>query len=125
MASLDGVCEECGNTGLAGEICSNCGSRIVPIDAGLDQFEKEDDLVVPHAKKTRAALDDFYADPDVDDLEDMEDIEDDLDEIGDLDEEDDGTASLEALAEHEEHEENADSDLRKANIHEDSDEDVA
>lgn len=124
MASLDGVCEECGNTGLSGEICSNCGSRLVPIDAGLDQFEKDDDLVVPHAKKVRAAHDDFDIDPDLDELEDIDEIEDDLDELGDIDSEDDGTASLDAMAEHEEHEENEDADLREANIHEDNDEDV-
>jgi len=35
----DGICENCGNTGLAGERCPECGTMMVSTGAGLDKYE--------------------------------------------------------------------------------------
>src|SRR5258707_370023 len=84
MANIDGICEECGNTGLVGEICSFCGSRIEPIDKGIEQFENDE--VIPVVKKSKSAAsqnrrgDMFDDDDDLEDInleDEMEDIEDD------------------------------------------------
>ncbi|MDO8686642.1 MAG: hypothetical protein Q7K11_00330 [Candidatus Berkelbacteria bacterium] len=42
----DGVCEECGNTGLAGEKCLVCGGLLAKVASSLDDpiLTQDDDL---------------------------------------------------------------------------------
>lgn len=35
----DGICEVCGNTGLAGGKCLSCGGTLLPLDAEMETFE--------------------------------------------------------------------------------------
>lgn len=120
MASIDGICEECGNTGLIGETCSFCGHSIKAVDADLDRFEHEDSVALPKSR-SKHSLDDLDDDPDLDVLEDA-DLEDDLDlqdgEVGA------DTASLEAMAEDEDKQEDREGDLRRVNLAEDADEEL-
>lgn len=36
QVDVEGVCVECGNTGLPGETCAFCGGQIEKIDPGID-----------------------------------------------------------------------------------------
>lgn len=120
MASIDGICEECGNTGLIGETCSFCGHNIKAIDADLDRFEHEDSVALPKLR-TKHTINDLDDDPDLDVLEDA-DLEDDLDlEDGEVGAD---TASLDAMAEDEDKAEDRDGDLRRLNLAEDADEEL-
>ncbi len=113
--SVEGVCEECGNTGIVKETCMACGGRIVSLDDGLDQFESDEEPIVsPKSSKKSPAggLDD-------DTLDELDEFEDDDDE-DDLDNEleDSDTASIEELAE----EEGAESEKEAAVDNKDDDE---
>jgi len=96
---VDGICEECGNTGIPGEVCVVCGTRIKAVDEDLEQFEE--DAVPAVVRKPRVAP--KAVDGDDDELEgveleaDMEDLE------GLVDEEEGGKdrVSLQRLADEE------------------------
>ncbi len=98
MASIDGICEECGNTGLVGELCSFCGHRIEPLDKDLDRFEDEVPIVPKAAKTTRSSFDSDMDELELDD--DLNDLDDDLDEMNEADETSDGP-SIETMADEE------------------------
>ncbi|GEM_PF-5327058 len=118
MKELDGVCEECGNTGIVGEPCSFCGTRITSLDEKLDEFESDETAAVITPKKSPRKPESDELDEFGDDLEDIdEDLEDvDEDDLGDA-------ASLEDLAEKEE-EEDEEGDLRRINERADNDEET-
>ena len=42
----DGVCETCGNTGLAGDTCPECGGKMVST-GDVKQFETNEDPTYP------------------------------------------------------------------------------
>ena len=104
MANLDGICEECGNTGIVGDPCLVCGGRIESLDKGIEKFESEDEthhVATPSVSRSKKVhqpvLDDFDVDPGD---EELEDIEEDLEELGD-EFDPDNTLSMEDLAEEE------------------------
>lgn len=64
----DGICENCGNTGLAGEICSVCGSPMVSI-GDVEKFE------TPLDEDDTYSKDDLSAEPDIVSLEEADEEE--------------------------------------------------
>lgn len=104
MKELDGVCEECGNSGIVGELCPNCGSKFTSLDEDLEKFDDDvDDAPVAKSKKHLPK----------DELDALDEFGDDLD---DPDEEAlIGDESLEQLAADEERHEGEEADLGLAN----------
>lgn len=51
----DGICENCGNTGLAGEKCLSCGGTLLPLDAQVETLgdgKKDPETYGNEAQKT-------------------------------------------------------------------------
>ncbi|MFA6081921.1 MAG: hypothetical protein WC773_00705 [Patescibacteria group bacterium] len=119
MKELDGICEECGNTGIVGDSCSFCGNKIMSLDDNLDTFDDDEDDI-PVQRKSKKSL----PEDDIDELSDFDDI-DDIDEPIDIDEDIDVPAeheSLDEMAFKEEKEQNSESDLAKMNKENEDDE---
>lgn len=89
MASIDGICEECGKTGFVGEVCSFCGNKIEALDKDLERFESDATMPVVRDQVPTPHTGD---DPDFDD------------DVADFSEDDDhvhGDVSMEDLADKE------------------------
>jgi hypothetical protein len=104
MKELDGVCEECGNTGIVGEICSNCGTKFTSLDENLDEFDDLDDDAPAAKSKKHLPKDELEA------LDEFSDDIDDPDADAVL-----GDESLEQLAADENEREGEESDLATIN----------
>ena len=101
---LDGICEECGNTGIVGEICSNCGSKFTSLDDHLEEFDDLDDDAHVTKSKKHLPKDELEA------LDEFGSVIDGVDDDAII-----GEESLEQLAADENERESEDGDLAKIN----------
>lgn len=82
--NIFGICAECGNSGLVGEVCSQCGGKIIREEEGLGEY---DDFNDGGDLRVNSPLDDDFGmtddldeeEPGPEDLEDLENFEDDSD----------------------------------------------